>query len=263
MKLYWSFARAVFANAAIFRAEFWMRFLSLGLWMYSLNRLWTILFTQRPGAFGVSLGQMVTYGVLGVLLDSLLDVGTEWYMAEQMRSGKIDTDLMKPVDFHGYMLAMAGGEVLFNLGVLAVPALVVAYFFLGVQLPATAATGALFAASLVLGFLVLFHISFLLGSLSMVTLDIRSISWAYYSIVGFFAGQTVPLWLFPDFLRRLAELLPFQSIYYIPMSIYVGTLHGLEAFRALGLQVMWALLLVAASRWAWVRVHRRLVVQGG
>ena len=67
MKLYWSFARAIFANAAIFRFEFWMRFLSLGLLMYSISRVWAILFSQRPGAFGVTLEQMVTYGVLGGL----------------------------------------------------------------------------------------------------------------------------------------------------------------------------------------------------
>lgn len=263
MKLYWSFARAVFANAAVFRFEFWMRFVSLGLFMYSLSRVWTILFTQRPGAFGVSLGQMVTYGVLGVLMESLLDVGPEWYMSEQVRTGKIDTDLMKPVDFHGYLLAMASGEVLFNLGVLVIPGLVAAYLFLGVRLPTDAAAAGLFVVSVVLGFLVLFHIAFLLGSLSVVTLDIRSFAWAYYSLVGFFAGQFVPLWMFPQLLRRLAEVLPFQSVYYIPMSIYVGTLEGAGALRAIGLQVLWAALLMVLSRWAWMRVHRRLVVQGG
>lgn len=263
MKLYWSFARAIFANAAIFRFEFWMRLVSLSLWMYSISRVWHILFTQRPGAFGVTLEQMVTYGVLGVLMESLLDVGPEWYMSEQVRTGKIDTDLMKPVDFHGLMLAMASGEVFFNLGVLAIPGLALAYFFLDVRLPGDPLTAALFVVSVVLGFLVLFHIAFLLGSLSIVTLDIRSFAWAYYSLVGFFAGQMVPLWLFPDFLRRIAEVLPFQSIYFIPMSIYVGTLTGARALQGLGLQMLWAALLLVASRWVWGRVHRRLVVQGG
>lgn len=240
-----------------------MRFLSLGLLMYSLSRVWTILFTQRPGAFGVTLEQMVTYGVLGVLMETLLDVGPEWYIAQQVRSGAIDTDLMKPVDFHGYMLAMSSGEVLFNLGVLAIPGLLAAYFLLGVRLPADLATGLLFVVSVVLGFLVLFNIAFLLGALATVTLDIRSIAWAYYSLLGFFAGQMVPLWLFPEFLRRLAAVLPFQSIYYLPMSIYVGTLQGGDVLRAIGLQGLWAVLLAAAARWTWARVYRRLVVQGG
>jgi ABC-2 type transport system permease protein len=263
VKLYWSFARAIFANAAVFRFEFWMRFVSLGLLMYALNRIWTVLFTQRPGAFGVSLEQMVTYGVLGVLMRTLLDIGPEWYLAEQVRTGKIDTDLMKPVDFHAYLMAMASGELLFNLGVLVIPGLLLAYFLLGVQFPPNPATAAMFIVSTALGFLVMFHIAFLLGSLSVVTLDIRSFAWAYYSLVEFFAGSMLPLWLFPQLLQRLASLMPFQGIYYIPMSIYVGTLEGSGALRAIGLQALWVVVLIVFARWAWVRVHRRLVVQGG
>lgn len=263
MKLYWSFARAIFAHATVFRVEFWMRLLSLWLFMYAISRVWAILFTQRPGAFGVTLEQMVTYGVLGVLMESLLDVGPEWYIAEQVRTGKIDTDLMKPVDFHGLMLAMASGEVLFNLGVLVVPGLLAAWLFLGVQLPPDGATAVLFAVSTVLGFLVLFHIAFLLGSLAVVTIDIRSFAWSFYSLVALLAGQVVPLWLFPDLLRRVAEVLPFQGIYFTPMSIYVGTLAGEAALRALGLQVIWVVALALVARWAWSRLYRRLVVQGG
>jgi ABC-2 type transport system permease protein len=121
----------------------------------------------------------------------------------------------------------------------------------------------LFVLSLVLGYVVLFHLSFLLGSLVLVTLDIRSISWAYYSLVSFFAGQMVPLWLFPQFLRVIADVLPFKSIYYIPMSIYIGTLSGEAVVTALAFQVMWGVVLLVVSRWAWSRVHARLIVQGG
>jgi ABC-type uncharacterized transport system permease subunit len=231
--------------------------------MYSISRVWAILFQQRPGAFGVTLEQMVTYGVLGVLMETLLDVGPEWYMAEQVRTGRIDTDLTRPVSFYGLMLAMAVGEMLFNLGILALPGLVAGALFLGVRLPADLGAAGLFALSAALGFLVLFHIAFLMGTLSVVTLDIRSFVWAYYSLIGFFAGQMVPLWLFPQFLRSVAQVLPFQSIYFIPMSIYVGTLAGADALRAIGLQVVWAALLAVFARWAWTRVHRRLVVQGG
>ncbi len=263
MKIFWSFARQAFHNAAVYRFEFWMRFVSIFLTMYSIHWVWRTLYTQRPGAFGVSLEQMVTYGLLGMALEAFLDVGPEWYIAMQVRSGAIDTDLMKPLDFHVYMLAMSTGEMLFNLGVLSVPALVMGHYLFNLQLPPNVSAGLLFGISLVFGYLVLFHLGFLLGSLVLVTLDIRSISWAYYSLVSFFAGQMVPLWLFPQFLRALAEALPFKSVYYIPMSIYIGTLAGESALQAIGFQVIWAVLLVLVSRWAWRQVHARLIVQGG
>jgi ABC-2 type transport system permease protein len=184
-------------------------------------------------------------------------------MANQIKSGAIDTDLMKPLDFHWYMLARSIGEMLIGVGVLGLPALLVAYIFLGVQFPPDVLSGLLFVPSLVLGFLLLFHLNFLLGSLAIVALDIRHISWAYFSVVRFLGGQIVPLWLFPPFVAVIAEVLPFKGTYYIPISIYIGKLAGIEAIKALGFQVMWLIVLVLLSRLVWGAAHRRLVVQGG
>lgn len=263
MKVFWAFTRQAFHNSAIYRFEFWLRLFSIYILMYCVYWVWRTLYTQTPGAFGVSLEQMVTYGILGMALEIFLDVGPEWYMAQQVRTGAIDTDLMKPLDFHFHMLARSSGEMLFSLGILAVPAFLIGHYLFGLRLPSTLIDGLLFLASLIFSFLVFFHLSFLLGSLTVITLDIRSIAWAYFSLVSFFSGQIVPLWLFPDALRRIAELLPFQAIYFIPMSIYIKTVSGNEALQALRLQAFWTILLVLFSRWAWNKVHARLAVQGG
>ena len=45
----------------------------------------------------------------------------QWYMANRIKSGAIDTDLMKPLDFHWYMLARSVGEMLIGVGVLGLP----------------------------------------------------------------------------------------------------------------------------------------------
>ena len=263
MKIFWAFIRQAFHNSVVYRVEFWLRFVYIFLAMYAIHWVWTVLYSQRPGAFGVSLEQMVTYGVLGVVLDTFLDVGPEWYMSNQIRTGAIDTDLMKPLDFHLHMLARSSGDMLFSLGIWALPAFIASHFLFAVQFPRDIQTGLLFIASLLLSFLVYFHLSFLLGVLVLATLDIRSISWAYYSLVSFFAGQMIPLWLFPDFLRNLAEVLPFKSIYYIPSSIYIGTFSGAAALQNLGFQALWAAALTLLARLAWSRMQKRLIVQGG
>lgn len=263
MKIFWAFTRQAFHGSTVYRFEFWMRLFFVYMLMYSIYWVWTTLYTQTPGAFGVSLEQMVTYGILGMALEIFLDVGPEWYITTQVRTGAIDTDLMKPLDFHLHMLARSAGEMMFSLGVLALPSFAIGYYLFDLRLPGDMTTSLLFAVSLIFSFFVFFHISFLLGALTVITLDIRSISWAYYSLVSFFSGQIVPLWLFPDLLRKISEVLPFQAIYYIPMSIYIKTLSGGAALQALGVQVFWAIVLVLFSRWAWSRVHARLTIQGG
>ena len=79
------------------------------------------------------------------MLDIILDVGPEWYIATQVRTGAIDTDLMKPLDFHFHMLARSAGEVLFGLGILALPAFAMGYFLFGLQPPGDVTASLLFA----------------------------------------------------------------------------------------------------------------------
>lgn len=265
MKIFWSFARQAFYNTAIYRFEFWLQLVSVFFMMYSVYWIWNILYTQSPKAFGVTLEQMVTYGVLGMALETIFHPGRgpQTYMATQVRSGAIDTDLIKPIDFHIHMLARNFGETLFRFGTLAVPALIIGYLFLDFRLPAGPVNGILFAFSLVLGYLVLFSLNFLLGMLAVVTLDIRSISWSYNALVRFFAGQMVPLWLFPGYIATLADILPFKSIYFIPMSIYIGKLSGSSAMESIIFQLIWLSILMLIGRLAWIRVHAKLVVQGG
>ena len=240
-----------------------MEFILTLVRMYGIYWVWRILYTQRPGAFGVSMEQMVTYGVMGMVLELFIWSRPQWYMANQVKSGAIDTDLMKPLDFHVHMLARSTGESLIGIGVLAIPALIIAYLFLDVQFPPDMWAALMFVVSIVLGFLVFFHLNFLLGSLAVVALDIRHISWAYFSIVRFLGGQIVPLWLFPPIVAAIAEVLPFKGTYYIPISIYIGRLAGAEAIRAIEFQMVWLIVLVLTSRMLWSWAHRRLVVQGG
>jgi ABC-2 type transport system permease protein len=263
VKIFWSFARQAFQFISAYRFNFFMEFVLVLLRMYGIYWVWRVLYTQRPGAFGVDLGQMVTYGVMGMAIELFIWSRPQWYMANQVKSGAIDTDLMKPMDFHFYMLARSVGELLIGVGVLGLPALLVAYLSLDIQPPPDLSNGLMFVASLALGFLLLFHLNFLLGSLSVVALDIRHISWAYFSMVRFLGGQIVPLWLFPDFLRAIAEALPVKGTYYIPITIYIGQLRGVEALRALEFQLVWLVVLVLLSRMLWGWAYRRLVVQGG
>jgi ABC-2 type transport system permease protein len=189
--------------------------------------------------------------------------GVQYYMSRQVRSGAIDVDLLKPLDFHIHMLARSAGEMLFRLFIMIIPAILCGYLFFGLQPPITAVAGFVFAVSLLIGYLVSFHLEFLLGSIALVTLEIHSIDWAFNALLRFFSGQFVPLWLFPGALGTLAALLPFRSLFGTPLSIYTGVLSGDAILPAIGLQLFWLAALALISRWLWGRVQRRIVSQGG
>ena len=264
MKVFWAFARQSFQTTMVYRFDFWLRVSTVLLLMYSIRWVWTALYAQRPGAFGVSLEQMVTYGVLSMAVENLFySFGVHYYMSRQVRSGAIDVDLLKPLDFHVHMLARSAGEMLFRLFIMIIPAILCGYFFFGLQPPVTALAGFLFAVTLLIGYLISFHMGFLFGAISLVTLEVHSIDWAFDALTRFFSGQFVPLWLFPGVLGTLARLLPFGSLLATPLSIYTGVLSGDEMLPAIGLQLFWLVALALSSRWLWGRVQARIVSQGG
>jgi len=101
MKVLYAFIRTAFHNAFIYRVDFWVRLLSIFIMMYASYSLWTILYRQIPDAFGMDLETMTTYGVLGMMLVSFVDAASNvsYYIAEQVRMGTLELDLMKPLDF--------------------------------------------------------------------------------------------------------------------------------------------------------------------
>ena len=125
------------------------------------------------------------------------------------------------------------------------------------------ALGTMFAVALLLGYLVSFHLDYLLGLLAFVSVEIHSIDWAFHATSRFFSGQFVPLWLFPGALGVLADVLPFRSIFFIPLSIYTGALRGKEIPQALSFQLLWTIILLILSRWLWDRIQTRIISQGG
>lgn len=263
MKTFWAFARQNFHAAAIYRLNFLLWSTAVLILMYGIRWVWITLYTQRPGAFGVTLEQMVTYGVLSMAIENLFYTGPQYYMAQQVQTGAIDGDLLKPLDFHFHMLARSTGETLFRIIVMVIPAFLVGYFLLDLQPPATSQAGFLFMLALLLGFLVNFHLDFLLGAVGLVTLEVHSIDWVFHAATRFFSGQFVPLWLFPRLLGRVADILPFRSIFFTPLSIYTGVLSGSAIAGAIGLQFLWLAILLIISRWLWGRVQLRIVSQGG
>ena len=265
MRLFWSFARQAFHTSAIYRFDFWLRIVSNFVWMFSEFWLWTVLYTQKAGAFNVTLKQMVTYAVMASVIGMCIrpGLGVAYQIAAKVKNGEIIMDMLKPLDFHLHTLARNVGETLFMTATLGVPSFLVGYFGLGMRLPSSPAQGLLFLLSLVLGYGVIFSLNYLLGLLAIFTIDIRNISWAYNAVMRFFSGSDIPLWLFPVFLSQVAGVLPFKCIFFIPLSIYIGNLGAGETAWAMALQAFWLVVLALVGRLAWQRAHQHLTIQGG
>jgi len=265
MKLFLGFTRLEFQAALMYRGEFWLRILNNLVVMYGAYWLWNTLFDRQPQFFTISREQMLAYGMLAMLMDTLFFATNQvrYYLMGQVRTGAIQMDLLRPLDLLFHMLARNVGQMVFSLLILGVPGFLTGVLFLGLRPPFSLQDGLLFLFSLALAYLVAFALNFLVGMVAIYATEAHRISWAYYALLRFFSGQAVPLWFFPPFLAQMASLLPFRCIIGIPLSIYIGKLTLGESLSALGLQALWAAALLAACQLIWARAHARLTVQGG
>ncbi|HEY0737368.1 MAG TPA: ABC-2 family transporter protein [Herpetosiphonaceae bacterium] len=264
MNVIYIFIRTAFRNTTIYRLNFWISLISTFLMMYGSYSLWTILYQQSPNAFGLDLQRMTTYGVLGMILLPIMDnaMRTQYHIAQQVRTGMLELDMLKPLDFIFHMLSRNLGDFCVLLMTRGVPAFLFAYLFLNFSLPQSGLAACAFLISILLGYLVFFSTSFLMGMLAIVFLDIRSWGWAFSGLVRGASGQLVPLWMYPPALGAFFGLLPFKGIYFIPMALYIGAYEGGTA-QALGFQLVWLLALLVAAQITWSRVQGRITVQGG
>jgi ABC-2 type transport system permease protein len=264
VRVIFAFIRSTFHLTYIYRLDFWARLVAVCIMMYATYSLWSILYQQNPNAFGMTRAQMTTYGVLGMLLSPILDSASfvQFYIGEQVREGTLELDLLKPLHFIFHMFSRHLGIFVVTLLFQGLPAFVVAALFLDFRLPESPNLTLAFALSLFLGYLINFAISLLIGMLSVVTLKIDSYAWAYFSLERFASGQIVPLWMFPPALLAFVSVLPFKDVYFVPMSIYIGAAEG-QVGQLILSQAAWAAGLYAGVLLFWMRVQRRITVQGG
>lgn len=186
-----------------------------------------------------------------------------WDIALSIRSGDVVTDLFRPIDYQLYWLSQDLGRAMYHFILRGIPPFVVAGFFFSLKVPTDVVTWLAFLASVALAVCVSFAIRFIANLAAFWLLDYRgagNLLWATWTFLG---GFVVPIAFFPQPLESIARVLPFASTIQTPIDVYLGQVEGQELLSAIGLQLLWAVCLLAAGRGVLAAATRRVVTQGG
>jgi ABC-type uncharacterized transport system permease subunit len=248
--------------AYVFRAEIALRLLGVLLQIFLLKVVWMAVYAGRDEVNGLPVTTLISYLTLANLQVWLLFCDIAAIVYERVREGTIASDLARPIDLLPQLVLTQVGRTMGTVPfvILALP---VAAVVGGLTAPASLEAASLYLVSLVLAYVISILAALLLGLLVFWTYETHGVVAIYVFVTQFFAGALVPLSFFPDGLRTAAELLPFQTQAYLPLSIYIGRLAGADALRGLGLQAFWIIALYLAARVLWARAIRRVVIQGG
>ncbi len=229
--------------------------------------LYDAFYRANPAAFPMEFSALSSYLWLQ---EAFLLLFQNWFIENELlfavSEGQVCYELARPVDLYGMWMARSYANRISRTLLRSAPLLALAALIpypYGLSLPASWPALGLTIASALLSLTITVSITLLLCGLTFYTISPRGVRALLDPISMLLAGGIVPLPFFPDGIRQAVELLPFASMQNVPLRIYSGNLAGLDALFAIGLQLFWAVALVALGRLLFSRALRKVVAQGG
>lgn len=264
MKLspYLAFAKKSFLSRSAYRFDHFMGILNTLMRIFIFWGIYLALYNGKNEVDGITMTMVTTNFILSMGLGAVFCVN-DYYLPNRIQNGSIANELLLPVSIHGRMLADNLGNALFQLVFHFVPAVIISILAIGIHAPASVPMLVLFFLSALLGYGVLWTISFALQMLAFWLLNVWSIMTIKNVFVNVLSGSMIPLWFMPEWMQGILTFTPFSSIYFTPVQIYLGQLSFSEIIEGFAIQAVWILLFVFLGQILWKQGQKKLVVQGG
>jgi len=263
MRGYLAIVRGAFMVGVVYRFGFLFTILGNIIYLGVAYYLWHSIYQNSETLHGLTFNETFLYVGLGSAVFILLKTYTDWFMNFEIREGIIAMYLTKPVDLGFYMLSVSFGALLMNMAAITLPTILLLVFVFKVQF-AIGPGLFLFPISLLMAFMVSFHIDYFVGLLGFYSESVWGMSMTKEIIVTAFSGALIPLQFFPAAIEKILLILPFQTIYHTPLMMITKPNQGWEVFvPMLMIQAIWVIVLFVATRLFYNRAIKVLRVSGG
>lgn len=241
--------------------EVFSRILFLAIILYIFLRLWQATYTvcgaEQLGE--LTLPQMLWYlTITEAIMLSAPRVTQQ--VDNDVRTGAITVKLIRPLCYPLAVLSANLGERMVRFSVNLSVGATITTLLVG---PATSIVGLpLLLISIPLAFVVDFLGCFLIGLCAFWLEDTSGIFLIYSRCMMILGGMLIPLELFPEFIKPIVKLLPFQNVVYGPAHIFLKP-DAVQLLELLGRQCLSITLLSLAIAGVWSLVQRRVFANGG
>lgn len=188
-----------------------------------------------------------------------------WYeVANQVYSGEISADLLKPLSYQFFWFGRDFGQALVNFVVRGVVIFAGFALLLEMAFPQTALRWLLVALALLLAWLISFSWRFLINLSAFWLGDARGLLRVVFAASWFFSGFWQPLRFYPKWLREFAyTFTPFPYLLDAVFEVFSGVLTVPQTFIILLQQAAWGIGLLLLGQFILWRGVRKLVIVGG
>ena len=267
-RTYKPFTRAGVQEMMTYRANFICHFIGNILSAFIMYFVWQSVFLSSDSDtfMGFNMENMVVYLFITFLTDYKTYSDGAWTVGEEIKDGSIAMRMIRPCSFEMCFLFQELGTRIVCASIIFVP------MVLGVEIYRFAVNGAvcfqivnflLYLLSMTIAYMISFYFNVCYGFMAFFFKNLWGTEIIKDTLVSFLSGGLIPLAFLPSGLAAVLDVLPFASLRYTPVMIYMGMYSAGEIAWHIGLQLFWMLAMWGLSKLVWRSAVRHLTVQGG
>ncbi len=267
-KIYFPFTRAGIQEMLAYRLNFLGFFLGELFYCFVMYYVWKAVFNSSgSGTFmDFSMNDMVVYLFVSNITGYLTYSSVCEYIGEEIKDGSISMRLVKPVDFDLSYLFKEFGNLIITLVIIFVPMII------GIEIYRYCASGfimfnivnfLLYLLSMVFAYLLSFYLNLCFGFIAFFVKNLWGFNLLKQILIKFLSGSLIPLAFMPGALKQILEFMPFASLSYTPVMLYMGKYDTAQIVFNLALQLFWMLVFFLLSKLVWKKAIEYLSIQGG
>lgn len=263
VRLFWALVQRSFARQLSYRAAA-LAGLTTNLFFGFLRvAVMTALYGARPIVAGLDLQAAITFTGLAQAVIAYLSIFGWYDLMRSVNSGEVAADLLRPLSYFRYWLAVDLGRALVAFLWRGVTIMIFYHLFFAITLPTTATQWLALTLAFGLSWWLSFAWRFLVNLAAFWTPNALGVGRFAFGIAWVLSGFFMPLRFFPAWFQTLCHLTPFPSMVNTTIEIYLGLLTGSALLWALGVQLFWLVLLTVACQLTLRAGIKKLVIQGG
>ena len=225
--------------------------------------LWRSIFKNTQTINDMRFDEVFVYLAFATSIYCLYKTDIEWKVSRKVIDGTIINNIVRPVDFQIQTLCESIGIVIGNFACITIPGIFLTTVVFNYKI--NIGRNVLFFVILVLfAFLISFLFDFIITVFSFYTESIWGISIAKEVVILLLSGAVIPIKLYPQVIRGVVELLPFNAMFNIPLTVLTSTTTNILDFLGLlGFQLIWFIILFFISRVFFIKALKDITINGG
>ncbi len=267
-RTYIPFSRAGIQEAVVYRANFICFLIGEIMSAFIMYFVWKAVFLSSGSKtfMGFTMEDMVVYLFITFLTGYLTYSDGAFAVGEEIVDGSIAARMIRPCSFEMCFLFQELGNRLISVSMIFVPMVagveIYRYITCG-ELRFNIVYFLLYIVSLLIAYMISFYFNVCYGFIAFFFKNLWGTTLIKETLVSFLSGAVVPLAFLPSGLAAVLNFLPFASLSYTPVMIYMGMYTYPQIAMRLGLQLFWMVVMFGVSKLIWRSAVKRLAVQGG